>query len=164
MGPIKKTAPVSIRWGESPRDTDVSRRDVDQHDAAYHDSLCDEAERCKRIGANVLSDQVVLLGSSSKGADRPDHPMRLVVVKIRPHVSGGKYKVRSSGVDRDGFLRIATNLLDVPAEILALLYAYRWTIEIFFRQFQYLLGCRHLLSHNRTALRSKLTVRSLPAS
>ena len=39
----------------------------------------------------------------------------------------------SSGVDRDGFLRIATNLLDVPAEIIALLYAYRWTIEIFYQ-------------------------------
>ena len=41
---------------------------------------------------------------------RPDHPMRLVVVKIRPHVSGGKYKGGSSGVDSDDFLRIATNL------------------------------------------------------
>ena len=83
---------------------------------------------------------------------RPDHPMRLVVVKIRPHVSGGKYKGGSSGVDRDGFLRIATNLLDVPAEIIALLYAYRWTIEIFFRQFKHLLGCRHLLSHNQNGI------------
>jgi hypothetical protein len=95
---------------------------------------------------------VVLLGSSSKAADRPDHPMRLVVVKIRPHVSGGKYNGGSSGVDSDGFLRIATNLLDVPAEIIALLYAYRWTIEIFFRQFKHLLGCRHLLSHNQNGI------------
>ena len=78
--------------------------------------------------------------------------MRLVVDKIRPHVSGGKYKGGSSGVDSDGFLRIATNLLDVPAEIIALLYAYRWTIEIFFRQFKHLLGCRHLLSHNQNGI------------
>ena len=78
--------------------------------------------------------------------------MRLVVVKIGPHVSGGKYKGGSSGVDSDGFLRIATNLLDVPAEIIALVYAYRWTIEIFFRQFKHLLGCRHLLSHNQNGI------------
>jgi IS4 transposase len=45
------------------------------------------------------------------------------------------------------FLRIATNLLDVPAEIIAVLDAYRWTIEIFF-----LLGCRHLLSHNQNGI------------
>ncbi len=102
--------------------------------------------------AKVLSDQIVLLGQSSKVADRPDHAMRLVIVKIRPHVSGGKYKGGSSGVDTDGFLRIVKNLLDVPAEIIALLYAYRWTIEIFFRQFKHLLGCRHLLSHNQNGI------------
>ncbi len=44
-------------------------------------------------------------------------------------------------------MRIATNLLDVPAEIVALIYRFRWTIEIFFRFFKHVLGCRHLLSH-----------------
>jgi len=28
------------------------------------------------------------------------------------------------------------------------LYEYRWTIEIFFRFFKHVLGCRHLLSHD----------------
>ena len=102
--------------------------------------------------ANVLSDQIVLLGQSGKAADRPNHTMRLVLVQIQPHVSKGKYTGGSSGVDSDGILRIATNLLDVPAEIIALLYAYRWTIEIFFRQFKHLLGCRHLLSHNQNGI------------
>ena len=36
----------------------------------------------------------------------------------------------------------------MPAEIIALLYHYRWTIEIFFRFFKHMLGCRHLLSHS----------------
>ena len=102
--------------------------------------------------ANVVSDQIALFGQTSKAADRPNHTMRLVVVKIKPHVSKGKYKGGSSGVDSDGFLRIVTNLLDVPAEIIALVYAYRWTIEIFFRQFKHLLGCRHLLSHNQNGI------------
>ena len=43
--------------------------------------------------------------------------MRLVIVKIQPQFSKGKYKGGSSGIDSDGLLRIATNLLDVPAEI-----------------------------------------------
>jgi hypothetical protein len=43
-------------------------------------------------------------------------------------------------------LLIATNLLDPPAEIIALLYRYRWLIEIFFRFLKHILGCRHLLS------------------
>jgi len=38
--------------------------------------------------------------------------------------------------------------LDLPAWIIALIYRYRWTIEIFFRFFKHVLGCRHLLSHN----------------
>lgn len=113
-----------------------------------NDNPLTEADRT----ANVLSDQIVLLGQSGKASDRPNHTMRLVIVKIKPHLSKGKYKGGSTGVDTDGFLRIATNLLDVPAEIIALLYAYRWTIEIFFRQFKHLLGCRHLLSHNQNGI------------
>jgi hypothetical protein len=108
-----------------------------------------EADRAAR----VLSDQIVRFGKSANHATSPiHHPLRLVIVKIKPHVSKGKYKGGSSGVDSDGFLRIATNLLDVPAEIIALLYTYRWTIEIFFRQFKHLLGCRHLLSHNQNGI------------
>ena len=108
-----------------------------------------EADRAAR----VVSDQIVRLGLTRPAKDRPNHPLRLVIVKIQPHTSKGKYKGGSSGVDSDGFLRIATNLLDVPAEIIALLYAYRWTIEIFFRQFKHLLGCRHLLSHNQNGIK-----------
>ena len=96
----------------------------------------------------VVSDQIVLIGQGRKLDERPSHPLRLVIVKVEPHVSRGKYGKGSTGVDSDGFLRIATNLLDVPAEIIALLYQYRWTIEIFFRMFKHLLGCRHLLSHH----------------
>ena len=104
------------------------------------------------LAANVLSDQIVSLGQSARKGGQPDHKIRLVIVKIKPHVSAGKYQGGSSGVDSDGFLRLATNLLDVPAEIIALLYHYRWTIEIFFRMFKHLLGCRHLLSHSQNGI------------
>ena len=40
----------------------------------------------------------------------------------------------------------------MPAEIIALLYHYRWTIEIFFRFFKQILGCRHLLSHSKKGI------------
>jgi IS4 transposase len=97
---------------------------------------------------NVQSDEIVVLGQSSKAAARPDHIVRLVTVRCSPHTSRGKYRGGSTGPESDGILRIATNLLDVPAEIIALIYIYRWTIEIFFRFFKHVLGCRHLLSHN----------------
>ena len=77
---------------------------------------------------------------------RPNHPVRLVVVACSPHTSRGKYKGTSTGPGSDGKLRIATNLLDVPAELISKLYRLRWLIELFFRMFKGLLGCSHLLS------------------
>ena len=102
--------------------------------------------------AGVLSDEIVSIGQSGKASSRPDHKIRLVRVKCSPHTSRGKYKGSSTGPSSDGVLRIATNLLDVPAEIIALLYAERWAIEIFFRFFKHLLGCRHLLSHSQNGI------------
>ena len=73
--------------------------------------------------AGILSDQIVRFPNGKADA-RPDHPIRLVCVKCSPHTSRGKYRGGSSGVDSDGVLRIATNLLDVPAEIIGLIYQY----------------------------------------
>lgn len=101
--------------------------------------------------AGVLSDQIVRF-TSGKAAARPDHPIRLVCIATTPHTSRGKYRGGSTGAGSDGVLRIATNLLDPPAEIIGLIYRFRWTIEIFFRFFKHVLGCRHLLSHDRNGI------------
>ena len=42
---------------------------------------------------------------------------------------------------------IAINRLDLDADTIALIYHYRWQIEIFFRYFKHMMGCRHLLSY-----------------
>jgi DDE family transposase len=96
--------------------------------------------------AGVVQDAVVRLGLGSKPALRPHHTVRLVVVAVQPHEKRGGRKGKTAGPSSSGRLLIATNLLDVPAEIIALLYRYRWLIEIFFRFFKHVLGCRHLLS------------------
>ena len=96
--------------------------------------------------ANVIGDDVVQMGASSKRAHRPDHPLRLVLIKTQPHAKRSHRKGNTGASPSDGTLRIVTNLLDVPAEIIGLLYEYRYAIELFFRFFKYLLGCRHLLS------------------
>ncbi|NCC34703.1 MAG: IS4 family transposase [Chloroflexia bacterium] len=101
--------------------------------------------------AGVLSDQIVRFSNGTVDA-RPDHPLRLICIKCSEHTSRGKYRGGSSGVDSDGILRIATNLLDVPAEIIGLIFQYRWTIEVFFRFFKHMLGCRHLLSHRQNGI------------
>jgi len=94
----------------------------------------------------VLSDQVVTMGASSKVSERPDHLIRIIEVKATPHTSRGKYRGGSTGHSSDGKMRIATNLLDVPAELISKLYRLRWLIELFFRMIKGMLACSHLLS------------------
>ncbi len=45
-------------------------------------------------------------------------------------------------------LILVTNRLDLDAELVALAYRYRWTVELFFRWLKCVLGCRHLLSQS----------------
>jgi hypothetical protein len=104
------------------------------------------------IAAGVLSDQMVRLGLSKKPDARPDHPLRLVMVRIQPHDKRSNRKGNTGAGPSDGLLRIATNLLDVPAEIIGLIYQHRFTIELFFRFFKHVLGCRHLLSDDRRGI------------
>ena len=78
------------------------------------------------VESGILLDAIVCLGEYKGAKDRPDHPLRLVVVKTTPHEKRG-------GPASNGLLLIATNLLDLPAWIIALIYRYRWTIEVFFR-------------------------------
>jgi hypothetical protein len=101
------------------------------------------------VQAGVVFDGVVLLGESTKKAeDRPDHPLRLVAIRTTPHEKRGS----APGPASNGLLLIATNLLDLPAWIIGLIYRYRWTIEVFFRFFKHVLGCRHLLSHDSVGI------------
>ena len=107
-----------------------------------------EANEISEAGqaGGILSDEVVLLGLSNKTEERPDHPVRLLTIATTPHKSRGRYKGSSTGPSSDGRLRIVTNRLDLPAELVGEIYQLRWMIELFFRMFKQLLGCRHLLS------------------
>jgi hypothetical protein len=97
------------------------------------------------VEAGVTFDGIVLMGETTKKPDeRPDHPLRLIAIPTTPHVKRGG----AAGPASDGLLLIATNRVDLPAWIIGLIYRYRWTIEVFFRFFKHILGCRHLLSHD----------------
>lgn len=119
-------------------------RDNSRYEVLDARSLSDAA-----VAAAVASDQLVQLGAGTGPSKHPDHPVRLVEVRITPSKPRGKTAGGKTGPPSDGLLRIATNLYDVPAEIIADLYQHRWTIEIFFRFFKHVLGCRHLLSTSR---------------
>jgi hypothetical protein len=103
--------------------------------------LSDEART-----AGVTEDAVGQLGSGNSRAEPIDHRIRRIVICVpwtpsRSGKPGGDAKPKSGFVE----LVLVTNLCDVPAEIIAALYRYRWTIELFFRFFKHVLGCQHLL-------------------
>jgi DDE family transposase len=47
---------------------------------------------------------------------------------------------------------LVTNHLELDADLIALAYRYRWTVELFFRWFKCILGCRHLLSQRENGV------------
>ena len=118
-------------------------------DNSVYDVIEDRPLDEQAIESGVISDQIVQMGLSKKPGERADHPTRLICIRCSPHTKRGKGKrhgVGQTGPTSDGVLRIVTDLLDVPAHIIAFLYQYRWSLEIFFRFLKQTLGCRHLLS------------------
>ncbi|TWU06095.1 hypothetical protein Pla52n_18150 [Stieleria varia] len=84
------------------------------------------------IKADVLCDQVVLLGKTSKIGGKLNHAIRLIQMRCTPHHNrtGGK-TIGSTDPNSDGVFQIAMNLLVVPAEIIALICSRRWIIGVF---------------------------------
>jgi hypothetical protein len=97
------------------------------------------------LDASVVRDALVTLGQPD--AQPMAHPVRLVVVQVEPHPRRLRSGVRNSDV-----IVLATSLLDLPAELITLIYLYRYTIELFFRVFKQLLGLRHLLSQRQAGI------------
>ncbi len=101
------------------------------------------------IAAGVLSDDRGRMGSlKSVRIEHPNHLQRRIVVSIPPHPKRGGRRRAAASQD----LVLVTNLQDVPAEIVVLLYRFRWLIELFFRWLKCVLGCRHLLSQSASGI------------
>jgi IS4 transposase len=109
------------------------------------DNLTPQVIEERPLSAEALEAAVVrdaLVGISATSDEPSDHPLRLVVVQGTPHPK----RTRRGTKQSEGRVLILTNLLDEPPELIALIYRYRWTIELFFRLLKQILGCRHLLS------------------
>ena len=99
--------------------------------------------------AGVVRDRIVRLGSNAK-SDEIHGAVRVVEVKCQPHVK--RMHTGRGGPEQSETLVIATDMLDVEADVIALIFQHRWTIEIFFRFYKHILGCRHLLSYNQNGI------------
>jgi hypothetical protein len=106
--------------------------------------------------AGILSDQIAWLGAGPKRAELKT-PLRIIQIACKPHHKRG-VKTGRGGPGQGEFLLLATDLVDLPAEVIGLIFRLRWTVELFFRFFKYLLGCRHLLSHRDNGIEIQVYV------
>jgi len=93
--------------------------------------------------AGVVSDELLKrLGTPHHKNELAGHQLRLVKVQ----------RTNDEGALETWWL--LTDRLDLPAELVALGYRYRWTVELFFRWLKCVLGCKQLLttSENGVAL------------
>jgi Transposase DDE domain len=92
------------------------------------------------VKAGVIRDVVLSRLGTSHHKDHLKRKMRLVIVRT---------------VDRDGKVNelwLITDRLDLDADLVALAYRYRWTVELFFRWLKCILGARHLIAHSRNGV------------
>jgi len=118
-------------------------------DNAVYRTLEDKELTGKAVKEGIVFDRTVELGGET--AETKLKKIRVVAVKcnpkFRPSRTGGR-----GGPKQGQILLIATDRFDLEPETIAAIYKYRWTIEIYFRFFKHVLGCRHLISHNKNGI------------
>jgi len=98
------------------------------------------------LAAGVVRDVVVAKLGTDRHRDVIRQPVRLVIVRRR----------KADGTMEE--LWLITDRLELAAELVALGYRYRWTIELFFRWFKCVLGCRHLVSNSANGVEIQIYV------
>jgi len=112
-----------------------------QDDVAYQ--VSEERPLTKEDeAAGVVRDVILKRLGSDHHKNVLKQPVRLVFVQTDKLDSNGKPNV----------LVLVTNLLDLPAELVAVGYKHRWAVELFFRWLKCILGCRHLLANNKNGV------------
>ena len=104
-----------------------------QDNAAY-DVVEEKALTDADRAAGVVRDVVVRRLGTDKHNALLERPFR--VVECGGGATGGRWT-------------LATNALELSADLVVVAYRHRWVIELFFRWLKCILGCRHLLAENR---------------
>ena len=98
------------------------------------------------LNAGIRRDMIVKLGSAPVKDDLKQ-PVRVIELKATEQTQHSAVRLPCQGRKAPETMLICTDRLDLPADVIALIYKCRWEIEIFFRFFKHVLGCRHLLSY-----------------
>lgn len=98
------------------------------------------------LQAGIRRDMIVRLGCESLRDDLKQ-PVRIIQLKTTEQTQYSSHTLPYRGRKPPETMLICTDRLDLSADVIALIYKCRWQIEIFFRFFKHILGCRHLLSY-----------------
>lgn len=98
------------------------------------------------LQAGISRDMIVRLGCESTRDDLKQ-AVRVIQLKTTEQTQHSALRLPYQGRKPPETMLICTDRLDLPADVIALIYKCRWQIEIFFRFFKHILGCRHLLSY-----------------
>jgi hypothetical protein len=101
--------------------------------------------------ARVVSDDIGRI-TASKKTEGVDHPVRRIVIARRD-----QGRVRADRPNSHQII-LLTNLLDVPAEVIAAIYELRWSIELFFRFLKHVLSCKRLFSNRANGVAIQIYV------
>ena len=115
-------------------------RDDSKYDIIKEHELTPEA-----LEAGIVFDREVRLGGDAKTQSKLSVPVRMVAITCEPRKK--RYPSDFSGPEQGETILVVTDQVDLDADVIALIFKNRWAIEIFFRFFKHILGCRHLLSH-----------------
>lgn len=101
--------------------------------------------------AGIRRDMIVRLGCESL-RDNLKQPVRVIRLKTTEQTQHSALRLPYQGRKAPETMlipmaQVCTDRLDLDADVIALIYKCRWQIEIFFRFFKHILGCRHLLSY-----------------
>ncbi len=118
-------------------------------DNAVYKTIEDKELTDKAVKEGIAFDKTVELGGET--AETKLKNIRIVAVKCNPKPQPSRTGGRG-GPKQGQILLIATDRFDLEPETIAAIYKHRWTIEIYFRFFKHVLGCRHLISHNKNGI------------
>jgi len=100
--------------------------------------------------AGIVFDKKVRLGCRERVRRQLAVPVRLIAIKCTPNKK--RFRNGLGGPAQGEILLIATDIFDLEAEVIGLIFRHRWAVEVFFRFFKHVLGCRHLLSYNHNGI------------
>jgi hypothetical protein len=120
------------------------------HENAVLEVLEERPLAPEALKAGVLSDRVGRLGCKATKNDL-QAPVRVIEVACTPHRKPSG-KTARGGPEQGDRLRLVTDRMDLPADLVGLIYQARWQIETFFRTFKHVLGCRRLVSYSQNGI------------